>query len=307
MTSSHQDHLPRITIITPTFNQAHYIERTICSVLDQGYQNIEYFIVDGGSTDSTMSIIDIYRDELTSVQSQDKITASQAINKAFKKATGDIIAILSSDDIYLPGTLHHVAEHFTKHAETDWLLGNIQRIDAKDNALGKFTAECPDSFSQFLIHDTGYTSGAATFFRRSAIESRKHLFNPKLKYAYEYELACSLLAQGNTPTLLKQTLTAKREHNLSNAAKYTFDRGEEYISITESYIDDLPMTERYTVWQNCQQRREIYKIARTESLESQTRNFLWKQLLRRPSWLASDNYRHSLLTGVSEHAQRKAA
>ncbi|WP_432797359.1 glycosyltransferase [Poriferisphaera sp. WC338] len=307
MTFSNQHQLPRITIITPTFNQANYIERTICSILDQGYENLEYFIVDGGSTDGTMSIIDIYRDELTSIDSSSDLNAAHAINKAFKKSTGDIVAILSSDDIYLPGTLHNVAEHFRKNQDSNWLIGNIQRIDAHDNSLGKFTAQEPDSFANFLINDTGYTSGAATFFRRNAVSDRAELLNPKLRYAHEFELACDLFTRHHGPSMIKQTLTAKREHNLSNSATYTFDRGEEFINVTEDYIDLLPMTERYNVWQNCQQRRDIFKLARAESQVSQTRNFLWKQLLRRPSWLASDNYRHSLLTGVAQQQERKAA
>ncbi|QQE12452.1 glycosyltransferase [Planctomycetota bacterium] len=308
MSTSKQSDLPRITIITPSYNQAYYLERTICSVIDQGYSNLEYFVVDGGSTDGSQSIIDLYSQEITWSACYDNISASQAINKAYEKATGDIIAILSSDDIYLPNTLHDMAEHFASNPSTDWLIGNIRRIDNHDNNLGKFTASKPETFASFLIQDTSYTSGAATFVRRSALQQRQQLLDSALSYAHEFDLACSLLSNNQQPYIYKKTLTAKREHPLSKSSTYTLRRGEEFIAVCERYIDDLPIEDRYNVWHNCQQRRQIFDMAKHESEFSQTRSFLWKQLLQRPSWLASDNYRLSLLNGVNNNDPiRKAA
>ncbi|QDU34458.1 UDP-Glc:alpha-D-GlcNAc-diphosphoundecaprenol beta-1,3-glucosyltransferase WfgD [Poriferisphaera corsica] len=305
--NNHNDNQPRITIITPSFNQAQYLERSICSVIDQGYENLEYFVIDGGSTDGSQTIIDFYKDDITWSASYQNLNAAQAINKAYEKATGDIIAILSSDDIYLPGTLQDIAHKFTKNPDIAWLTGNIRRIDNHDNNLGKFTATMPDDFAAFLIQDTSYTSGAATFFRTSLLKKRQQLLDSSLNYAHEFDLACYCIDQGHLPYIFKKTLTAKREHPLSKSSTYTLKRGEEFVTVCERYIDDLPISDRYNVWHNCQQRRKIFDLANLESQTSQTRSFLWKQLLQRPSWLASDNYRQSLLNDITQSAPLRNA
>lgn len=118
--------LPRITIITPSFNQAQYLEQTIRSVLEQNYPNLEYMVVDGGSTDGSKEIIEKYADQLHWWCSQKDNGQSHALNKGLDKATGDVIAYINSDDWYLPGVLHKVGEYFRDKPKTDFLYGRCQ-------------------------------------------------------------------------------------------------------------------------------------------------------------------------------------
>jgi glycosyltransferase involved in cell wall biosynthesis len=105
--------LPKISIITPSYNQGHFIEETITSVLDQGYPNLEYIIMDGGSKDNTVEVIKKYEKHITYWVSERDKGQSDAINKGFARATGDVINWLNSDDYYAKGTLQKVGEVFT--------------------------------------------------------------------------------------------------------------------------------------------------------------------------------------------------
>ncbi len=104
--------LPKITIITPSFNQGNFLEQTILSVLDQQYPNLEYMVIDGGSRDASVSIIRRYEKHLAYWVSEKDAGQSDAINKGLRRATGQVINWLNSDDYYEPRTLFTVAEHF---------------------------------------------------------------------------------------------------------------------------------------------------------------------------------------------------
>jgi glycosyltransferase involved in cell wall biosynthesis len=119
---------PRITVVTPSYNQAGFLERTICSVLDQGYPNLEYFVVDGGSTDGSIELISRYADRLTWWVSEPDRGQAHAINKGFVRSTGTILAWLNSDDYYLPGTLRLVAETLADNSGHFALVGHCRRI-----------------------------------------------------------------------------------------------------------------------------------------------------------------------------------
>src|SRR5439155_25397176 len=104
--------LPRITIVTPSFNQGRYLEQTIRSVLDQGYPNLEYIICDGGSTDESVEIIKRYQHRLAYWCSEKDRGQSHAINKGFERATGDVYAYINSDDYFEPGVFECIAQAY---------------------------------------------------------------------------------------------------------------------------------------------------------------------------------------------------
>jgi len=118
-----------ITIVTPSFNQAAYLEQTIRSVLDQGYPNLQFGVVDGGSTDGSVEIIERYRSQLDFAIIEPDHGQTEAINKGIRRAQGQIIGWLCSDDTLLPGALQTIGQHFADHPDHDWIAGACQVID----------------------------------------------------------------------------------------------------------------------------------------------------------------------------------
>jgi glycosyltransferase involved in cell wall biosynthesis len=121
---------PKITVVTPSFNQGQFIEETIRSVLYQGYPNLEYFVIDGGSTDNTVEILKKYESKISYWVSEKDKGQTHAINKGFERATGSIYAYLNSDDVYMPYTLKLIAEIFMKFNEVQWLTGYKTHLNA---------------------------------------------------------------------------------------------------------------------------------------------------------------------------------
>jgi glycosyltransferase involved in cell wall biosynthesis len=165
--------LPLISIVTPSLNQASYIEQTILSVLEQGYPNLEYIVVDGGSTDGTQDILRRYEKYLHWTSGRDS-GQSNAINKGFQKAKGEVLAFLNSDDCYAPGALQKVGEFFSGHPQAHWLSGRCRIIDE----LGKETRKPITIYKNFwllsrsypILQILNYISQPATFWRRTVFE-----------------------------------------------------------------------------------------------------------------------------------------
>ncbi|MBK1987105.1 glycosyltransferase [Sphaerospermopsis aphanizomenoides BCCUSP55] len=128
---------PKISIITPSYNQGHFLEETIRSVLLQNYPNLEYIIIDGGSTDNSIDIIKKYESWLSYWVSEPDNGQAHAINKGLARSTGDIIAYLNSDDYYLPGTLFKIAEHFHQFPNTDLVHGICRYVNKEGEKIGE--------------------------------------------------------------------------------------------------------------------------------------------------------------------------
>lgn len=172
---------PRVSIVTPSYNSAGSIEGTIASILSQGYPDLEHIVVDGGSTDGTIAILHRYPHVIWT--SEQDAGQSDALNKGFRKATGDIIGWLNADDTYEAGTLRAVAEFFLKNPTIDMVHGDINWIDAAGRAIVRVPGRELDLASALLSNPVNQQ---AAFFRRSVCERVGYL-RTDLHYAMDYE------------------------------------------------------------------------------------------------------------------------
>jgi glycosyltransferase involved in cell wall biosynthesis len=175
---------PKITIITPSYNQGEFIEATIKSVLAQNYPNLEYFIFDGGSTDNTVDVIKKYDKHITHWESKTDRGQSHAINKGFKAASGEIIGWLNSDDLFHPNTLHRVANYFKDknyrkiiYGEGTYLLDKYQ-LSIK-NTTARLSQKHPISLCDFIIQPS-------TFWGRIVVEEVGEL-EEDLHYGFDWD------------------------------------------------------------------------------------------------------------------------
>jgi glycosyltransferase involved in cell wall biosynthesis len=184
LSSSPDPGLPRLTVITPSFNQAAFLERTILSVLNQGYPNLEYLILDGGSTDGSLEIIKKYEKHLSYWVSEPDGGQSAAINEGLLRATGEWVAFQNSDDLYLPGAFNVFAEMTRKHPSAEALYGDLLLIDQKDR-VEEVWLTTPTRF-WLQVAFPGQVHNQALFWRRSLLE-RIGFLREDLFFCFDYE------------------------------------------------------------------------------------------------------------------------
>ncbi len=178
--------LPRITVVTTVFNGAKHIEKTITSVLEQGYPNLEYMIVDGGSTDGTVDIIRKYADKLAYWVSEKDDGMYSAIQKGFDRATGEIMAWINADDYYGEHCFETVAEIFGKFPQIEWLTGLNVHYDEKGRIVNAWGPR-PFTRLDFLSGDFMFVQQESTFWKRSLWEKAGSKFG-KYRLADDFEL-----------------------------------------------------------------------------------------------------------------------
>lgn len=214
---------PKISVITVTYNQGDYLEETIRSVLLQGYPNLEYIVIDGGSTDNTKAILDRYKNELSHCISERDNGQSDALNKGFRLATGDILAWLNSDDRYLPWTLWRVAHAFDTY-NTDIVAGGCALVHRDDKVpfrthhnampLGRVV---PLPLERLLDVDRSWQKGdffyqPEVFWSRAIWERSGGRVNEKLFYSMDYELWLRMAQNGARIVHIPDTLAVFRIH-----------------------------------------------------------------------------------------------
>jgi glycosyltransferase involved in cell wall biosynthesis len=221
---------PRITVITPSFNQARYLESTILSVTTQGYPNLEYIIIDGGSTDGSVDIIKRYASELAYWISESDNGQSHAINKGLNIATGDWICWQNSDDIFYPLTFFKIAEITKKSPEVDFIIGDINLIDERDNILRDVRYVKP-TYRSLLAEGMVLTNQSA-FWRRD-LQNKVGLLNQNLHYGFDYEWFLRLLAVGRSAVHVPFIMGALRLHEETKTSKCQPMFNIEYAQILE--------------------------------------------------------------------------
>lgn len=184
--------LPRITIVTPSYNQADYVVATVRSVFEQRYPDLEYILMDGGSKDDTVARLEPYRAQFAHLQSAPDGGQSAAIAAGFERSTGDIMAYLNSDDVLLPGTLGFVAEYFRRHPSVDFIYGHRAMIDEANKVIGHWVLP---PHSSFLMRRWDLIPQESCFWRRSLWERAGNV-DPSFRFAMDYDLFVRMMAVG---------------------------------------------------------------------------------------------------------------
>jgi glycosyltransferase involved in cell wall biosynthesis len=232
---------PKISIVTPSFKQAAFIERTILSVLDQGYPNLEYYVQDGGSEDGTAEVLKRHEYRLAGWQSRPDRGQAQAINRAFAKTTGDVMAYLNSDDILVPGSLAYVAEYFERHPEVDVVYGHRIVIDDNDREIGRWIMPAHDdavlSWADFVPQET-------LFWRRSIWEKAGGRMDESFQFALDWDLLVRFREAGARFARLPRFLGGFRVHPQQKTTMSIADTGfQEMNRIRQRVLGRVPSSE----------------------------------------------------------------
>jgi len=208
---------PSFSIVTPSFNQGRFIGRTIESVLAQNISGLEYFVFDGGSGDNTVSVLKQFESRLQWVSERDDGQA-HAVNKGLRKASGDIIGWLNSDDVYYPGALAAVQQFFAKHPDVDVVYGKANHIDTDDQVIEAYPTQ---EWDVQKLKQTCFLCQPAVFFRRSVIE-RVGGLDEKLNFCMDYEFWLRLGKAGVKFAYLPSILAGSRLHDQTKTLSAPF-------------------------------------------------------------------------------------
>lgn len=226
-----------VSIVTPSFNQGAYIEETVQSVLNQTYPNIEYIVVDGLSQDDTLQRLAPYADRLQLVSEADQGQAD-AINKGFRRATGDILAWINADDVYLPAAIESVVAYFQEHPTHDFVYGDGIIMNVHGKRFGRRPSVRATDYERLLYVDDNILQPAA-FWRRELWETIGELkLNLNYMLDYDYWLRA---AQHYQLWYIRVPLVCERLHGATKTASGSIERLAELEALVIQHgAKDLP-------------------------------------------------------------------
>ncbi|NOT63133.1 MAG: glycosyltransferase [Acidobacteria bacterium] len=218
---------PSISIVTPSYNQGGFIERTIQSVLSQEYPDLEYIIQDGASKDETMQVVEKYAGQLKHYESVRDNGQTHALNLGFRHAEGEIMAYLNSDDLLLPGALNYVGDYFAKHPNVDVVYGHRIIVDEYDQEVGRWVMPPHDnkalSWADYIPQET-------LFWRRSAWEKAGGTMDESFRFAMDWDLLLRLRDAGVRMRRLPRFLGAFRIHPHQKTSAQISDIGNQEMT-----------------------------------------------------------------------------
>lgn len=235
----------KFSIITPSLNQSNFIKKTIDSVINQrGSFEIEYFVMDGGSTDNTINILKKYEKKLKNNhrvkfywQSKKDKGQSDAINQGFKRATGDILAFINSDDYYQSNIFQKVADEFIKNQKNLWLTGYSFIVDENNKQIQKpitiYKNFCLNNYNYNTLLILNYISQPSTFFRKE-IFTLNGYFSTKLHLCMDYDFWLKIGAK-NDPIILEEYISSFRIHKKSKGRNRFIEQFDEDLDVAKKY------------------------------------------------------------------------
>jgi glycosyltransferase involved in cell wall biosynthesis len=222
---------PKISIVTPSYNQAGFLEKTILSVLNQNYPDFEYMIIDGGSTDNSVKIIKKYEKYLKFWISEPDKGQSHAINKGFEHATGDLFAWINSDDYYMPGALQTVADLYRKYPDAGAFVGRGRKVNHKGKVVYEPEFKQVDNKSLFRWSYNNNFMQPSCLFTKKAWEDCGPL-DESLHIAFDLDFWINISMKYRF-----QMLDALLSESLQHAkAKTTFQRNLMFVDFAFVYI-----------------------------------------------------------------------
>jgi glycosyltransferase involved in cell wall biosynthesis len=228
--------LPRVSIITPSYNQAAYLEETIRSVLLQDYANLEYVVIDGHSTDGSVDIIRRYEDQLAYWISEPDQGQADALQKGFARATGEIVAYLNSDDVYLPNAIAMAVSAFQADPMLCVVSGDMRFIDATGTVLGHMRGMESDFFKSFLKLTNPIPQPSA-FVRRDAFEAAGGI-DPGFHMLMDYDLWCRIGLRNMKFQRVPADLSLFRIHLQSKTRSQIPRFAQERWRLVDKYLAD---------------------------------------------------------------------
>lgn len=201
---------PAVSIVTPSYEQGRYLERTIHSVLNQNYPRLEYIVQDGGSSDETGEVLERYDSELTRWASEPDDGQADAINRGFEHTRGEIMAYLNSDDLLMPGSIAYVANYFATHPDVDAVYGHRVLIDEHDRQIGSWVLP-PHDGETLAVAD--YIPQETLFWRRDLWDRAGGRIDPSLRFALDWDLLLRFRDAGAKMVRLPRFLGAFRVHD----------------------------------------------------------------------------------------------
>jgi len=232
--------LPKISVVTPSLNQGRFLEECITSVIKQDYPDFEYIIIDGGSTDDSLDIIAEYKQYIAYSVSEPDNGQSGAISKGFRKAKGELVAWLNSDDYYLPGAFRKVAEAYGRNPEASFYFGNGLRVDSGGMKKSRFFESETVNFNRdALLYCLNYILQPATFINASCLKKIDFL-DEDLHYGMDTDLWLRL-SKEKMPAFVPEILAASREYGDTKTSTGSFQRIEELRQIAARHTGQ-PMT-----------------------------------------------------------------
>jgi glycosyltransferase involved in cell wall biosynthesis len=273
---------PRLTVITPSYNQGAFIERTLKSVLDQGYPNLEYLVVDGGSRDQSVEIIDRYAHHLAWWVSEPDDGQTDALNKALARATGDVVTYINSDDYYLPGAFNAAIEALEAHEEAQWAVGAARFVDADGGFMETWHARAPGRHRHLWMLLPWSAPQPSSFWRRAVFEELGS-FRRDMHYVFDTEFALRLAYSGHPPAIVPAELSVRVVHPEAKSWDLAPFRREQ-ARFVELFGPSLTRDERFRL--RLTQVLIGLRVPQATGVASR----LWRRALRRPPkvWTAPE-------------------
>ncbi|MBD2579005.1 glycosyltransferase family 2 protein [Oscillatoria sp. FACHB-1406] len=264
--------LPRITIVTPSYNQGAFIEETIRSILLQNYPNLEYIIIDGGSTDNTLEIIQKYEPFIAYWSSEPDRGQSEAVNKGFRRATGQLIGWQNSDDIYQPGAFWAAVQKFKACPQADVIYGNLNFIDEASQFISSYPIG--EANVENMIPYPAVCNQAA-FFRDRVFKENQYL-DESLKHCMDQEFFLRLLIKDYKFAFEPELLAGFRRHQAAKTSQQAAIWSEESFALYRSIYQNREISDRLRDRAKdcligiC---REDYRNSRMEAFRDKVKNF----------------------------------